>query len=172
MKILKIFIFGLMVILISKFAYSQYITGVYLDPSSSLDCPGTIAVSYVYVYIWIPSPDKAISPSDIIPSCSPPFAYGIGCAMGGWGCDVTSYNFETCILKLFAFSSSTTPPGSYQITVTVSIPGSSASATYTYTVSTNVSISSVQLNPSMSSSVCPGTQTLSTVTAYLNNPCV
>jgi len=37
-------------------------------------------------------------------------------------------------------------------------------------ISPEVSVSSVQLNPSSSSSVCPGTQTLSTVTANLNNP--
>ena len=48
MKLLKILIFGLMVILISEFIYSQQVLGVSVDPSSSAPvCPGTQTQSTV-----------------------------------------------------------------------------------------------------------------------------
>jgi hypothetical protein len=163
MKLLKIFIFGLMVILISGFVYSQSvsISSVQISPPYSTSCPGGTSTASVFANLNNPN---NIS-TTVTFSCSAPS--GITCSFSSSSCTTSG---SSCAVGLYVSSSSLTSPGSYSITVTASTSGSSASATYLYIIP-EPSISSVQVSPS-SSTVCLGTQTNSSVTVNLNNDCI
>ncbi|MFP3167335.1 MAG: hypothetical protein RXQ68_02845 [Candidatus Nanopusillus sp.] len=121
-----------------------------------------------------------------------------GLVVGTNGVGSTTYNYAPTIYEI-GFSSSytyflvnytqilstTIIPGSFSLPITIG-QQSSGNNIYLYwvllrslppndvmpsiSIQPAVSVSSVQLNPSSSSTVCPGTQTSSTVTANLNNP--
>ena len=167
MKVLKILIFGLMVILISKFVYSQEVEYIVISPlNSSYICPGTVVSSTAIAVLYNPNN----VPTTVYFSCYPwGNAPGITCSVNPQSCTTSSTG---CGTTVYIDISPSTPPGLYDVMLTASTSsGSSSSATYIIEVSQcSASVSSVQLNPSSSSYVCPGTQTSSTVTANLNNP--
>ncbi|MFP3317423.1 MAG: hypothetical protein RXN79_03395 [Candidatus Nanopusillus sp.] len=163
MKLLKIFIFGLMVILISRFVYSQsvLVTSVQLNPSSSSPvCPGTQTSSTVTANLNNPSSTS----TTVTFSCSAPS--GITCSVSPSSCTTSG---SSCSTTLYVNSSSLTSLGSYSVTVTASADGTSASATYTYNVSQQISISSQQSSNFQNSYNIYITGCSQNYTLYVNN---
>ena len=131
-------------------------------PSSSYICQGTQVSTTVTAYLNNPYN----VPATVTFSCSAPS--GITCSFSQNSCTTSG---SSCSTTLYVSLSPSISQGQYSVTVTASTEESLSSATLAINVGQcSASVSSVQVSPSSSSNVCPGTQTSSTVTAYLDNP--